>query len=615
MGKRRATTTASPADSGAKRNAVLPDRPTVLGVALLIAAAVWSYWPSLGGKWLMDWDDNFMVVNNRNLVDLAGLWRIWVASPGADYWPMSSTLLWLEWHLFGLQPLGYHLCNLALHVCSGALIWRVLAQLGLRWGWLGGLLFIVHPLTVESIAWVSEIKNALSLPLFLWALSRYIQFDASDEKSAYGQSLLLYVAAMLSKTSVVMLPLVLLLYCWWKRREITRQDLMRMAPFFALALILGTVTICMQTPTPISQLPAPRTPFEVLLTAGQSVFFYIGNFLVPVDLALIYPRWTMASPTPLQLVLWPLLIGLLALAFLQKRWGRHVLLGLGFFLLNLAPLFGFVHFTYMKLSWGADHFTYLPIVGLVGLTVAGFEWLHAVIPANYRRVVLVVIGIVIVGLSLETRDYARAYSDETALWTKTIERNPQASAAYDNLGLLALNSRNYAVAIQNFQSALQIQPNSLEAHCNLATALVDVGDTAGAIQQLQAAQRINPHYPVTWYDLGTLYLRLGQLPEAITQLKTAVDLSPHNVNAKANLGYALTQSGQAAEAVPLLRSALQDNPNSVNVHFNLGTAFLQLKDYVAAASEFQATLVLSPGMTQAQQLLQNAQELEASAPK
>ena len=239
----------------------------------------------------------------------------------------------------------------------------------------------------------------------------------------------------------------------------------------------------------------------------------------------------------------------------------------------MAPLFGFVHFTYMKLSWVADHFTYLPIVGLVGLTVAGFEWLHAVIPANYRRVVLVVIGIVIVGLSLETRDYARAFSDETALWTKTIERNPQASAAYDNLGLLALNSRNYAVAIQNFQSALQIQPNSLEAHCNLATALVDVGDAASAIQQLQAAQRINPHYPVTWYDLGTLYLRLGQLPEAITQLKTAVDLSPHNVNARANLGYALTQSGQAAEAVPLLRAALQDNPNSVNVHFNLGAAF------------------------------------------
>jgi len=580
----------------------------------LILAGFWAYAPSLGGKWLMSWDDNFMVVDNPNLRDLAGIWRIWIASPGADYWPLSSTLLWVEWHVFGPNPLGYHLVNLALHVCSGILIWRVLAQLGLRWGWMGALLFIVHPLTVESIAWVSEVKNALSLPLFLWACSRYIQFDTSGEKSAYRQALVLFIAALLSKTSVVMLPFVLLLYCWWKRRAITRQDLMRTAPFFAVALVLGIVTVCMQTPTPISQLPAPRTPLEVGLTAGQAIYFYIGNFLVPFDLAVIYPRWTLVSPTPLQLLLWPLLLGLLALAFVQKSWGRHVLLGVGFLLLTLGPLLGFVHFTYMKFSWVADHFAYLPMAGLIGLAVAGLETFDAALPSRYRRIFPVVTVVLIMALSLETRDYAAAFANETALWNKTLERNPQAFPACNNLGLLALNSGDNAKAIDYFTRALRIQPSALEPNCNLAAALMATGHAASAIQELRGAELINSHYPVAYYDLGTIYLRLGQLPQAIAQLNTAVALSPHRVDARENLGTALIESGRAATAVPDLRAALQDDPRNINVNLDLGLAYLQLKEYPAAASEFRTTLALDPGMPQAEQLLRRTQQLEAGAP-
>jgi tetratricopeptide (TPR) repeat protein len=614
MGKRSAKTRGSPARAAKTHGGFRPDPWPALGFLILILAAVWSFWPSLGGQWLVDWDDSVMVLDNRRLRDISGLWQIWVASPGADYWPLSSTLLWLEWHLFGLQPLGYHLCNLALHVTSGVLIWRVLSQLGLRWGWLGGLLFVIHPLTVESIAWISEVKNALSLPLLLWALSEYIKFDNDSDRSAYGRSLLLYAAAMVSKTSVVMLPLVLLLYCWWRRGQITRQDLTRMVPFLIVALVLGIITIYMQSPTPISQLPAPRTPVEVVLTAGQAIFFYIGNFLLPFDLAVIYPRWTLESPTLLQLVLGPVLVGLLVLAYLQKNWGRHLILGLGFFLLNLSPLLGFVHFTYMKFSWVADHFVYLPIVGLVGLIVAGFERLYASISAAPRRILLIVMAMLLVGLSLETRSYSSAFADETTLWTTTLARNPQAEPAYINLGLIESNSGNYSGAIENFQRALQIHPASLEAHCDLASTLLKTGDVTGGIEQLEQVKRINPRYSVAYYDLGTIYLRARQLPQAIAELKTAVDLNPADFNAKNNLGYALDQSGQPAAAVPYYRSALLDKPDDPNTLLNLGTALMQLKDYPDAVDEFKAALQVAPRLTQAQEMLQQAEQLEASPP-
>jgi len=607
--KRRTKRAVPPANDKPVRRVPLE----ALGILILIGAAVWSYWPSLTGQWLMNWDDNFMAVDNTKLRSLSGLWKIWVAAPGDDYWPLTSTLLWIEWHLFGPQPLGYHLCNLALHIGSALLIWRLLAKLGLSWGWLGGLLFAVHPLTVESIAWVSEVKNAWSLPLFLWAILSYIRFDEKGERSSYVCALLFYIAAMLSKTSVVMLPLVLLLYCWWKRNAITSRDLIRVAPFCFIALVLGCVTIAMQAPTPISELPAARTPWQTWLTAGQIIFFYIGNFLWPTKLVVLYPQWTLDHPSALQLAPWPLLMTLLALLYLNKSWGRQALLGFGFYIIMLLPVLGFVHFTYMKFSWVADHFAYLPMIGLIGLVVAGCEYLHGHIPGLFRRVLIVVLTAMVVALSLETRLDAGEFTDEKTLWTATLERNPSAAPADTNLGLIFLNSGQAGQAIPLFQKALALQPRFMEARCNLATAFVTVGDRSEAIAQLREAEAINPNYAISYYDLGTIYLRAGQLPDAIAQLQKAVELRPHYVDAEDNLGYALRQSGQPQAAVPLLRAALEDHPNDVYVHFNLGAALMDLKQYPEAVDEFEIVIRLAPGMAQAQAMLARAQSLAAAS--
>lgn len=594
--------------------AAVPGLPLgVIGVVALVLAGLWSYGPSLGGQWLMNWDDNFMVVDNANLRQLDGLWKIWIAAPGYDYWPLTQTLLWLEWHLFGAEPFGYHIVSVALHITGGLLIWRLLERLGLRWGWAGGLIFVVHPLAAESIAWVSEVKNALSLPLFLLALLRYLDFDETGRQRYHVESLACFLLAMLSKSSVVMLPCVLALYCWWKHGTLTTTDLKRLLPFFAVAIVLGAVTVYMQTPTPLSILPTPRTPGEVWLTAARVIFFYLGSFLVPLQLEAVYPRWDLHSPTPLQLALWPLLVALLLLLWKQKTWGRHVLLGLGFFLLTLAPTLGFIHFTFMRISWVADHFAYLPMIGLIGLAVAAAERLHAAMPPAVRPAFILAGGAAALALALLTRGYAGEFRDERSLWEATIRRNPEAVPAYINLGIVALNAGNLHEAHDLLRKALVLRPTSFRGHCNLAGVLAAEGDKAGAMQQLIAARRINPNYPVIYFNMGTLCLQTGAVRQAVDDLQLAVSLDPHYADAQENLGYALCEEGQPQTAVDHFQAALADSPHNCNTHFFFGLDLMDLKRFGDAEREFTAALSINPHMAQAKAMLLKAEALEAGS--
>ena len=336
---------------------------------VIVVAGLWVYWPALQGGWL--WDDNVLITDNSALRGFRGLFEIWSGGT-IDYWPLTSTILWIGWQLWGNEPLGYHLCSLAFHICSGFLIWRLFSRLGLRWGWLGGLLFVIHPLAVESVAWISEIKNTLSLPLFLLACDAWL--DAEEKKVSYLRPALYYLAAMLAKTSTIMLPAVLLLYSWW-RGGVTRQDLKRIVPYLVVAIALGLVTIHYQ-----SNQVALGGFVSRLIAASAVVFFYLGKFILPVDLLPIYPQ-AILGPRVLQVLSLPALAGILFYLWTKRlAWGRHALLGFGFFLLNLLPVLGVLKMTYMLISPVADHLVYLPMVGLVGLVVAGLEQLDERFP-------------------------------------------------------------------------------------------------------------------------------------------------------------------------------------------------------------------------------------------
>lgn len=405
------------------RGWLTPRETLLLQATILVAVGLWIYSPVLNGDWI--WDDTTLVTENDTLRSLPGLGRIWFAAPATDYWPVTWTLLWIEWHLWGTHTLGYHLCSLALHLTSAFLIWRLLDKLGLRWGWLGGLLFVVHPLVVESVAWISEIKNTLSLPFYLLSLLAYLEADQGKDNRGYVKSFLFYLLGMLCKSSVVMLPVALLLYGWWRHGRVTCLDVRRMLPYFAVAMVLGLVTIYFQTNHYAeSDVVRARGLSAHVIGAGAAIFFYLGKFILPTDLLPMYPRWNLNPPSLTHTLTVPMLaLTLVALWTKRETWGRHALLGFGFFLLNLLPVIGLCRMTWMNISWVADHLVYIPMIGLIGITVAGLEALHRNASQAARTYLLAAIAALIVLMSWESHGYAGMFVNLKTLCTLKIQRD------------------------------------------------------------------------------------------------------------------------------------------------------------------------------------------------
>ena len=587
-----------PAGSLKKRDAMAKN---LLPALAIIAAALFAYWPALNGTWL--WDDNLLVYSNARLHTFAGLGKIWFAAPTTDYWPLTWTLLWIEWHLWGDAPLGYHLASLALHLAGAFLLWRVLGRLGLRRGWIGALLFAVHPLAVESVAWISEIKNTLSLPLFLLAFDAWLDAD-EGRPLAYPRSLAFYLLALLAKTSTIMLPFVLALYCWWKRGRVTRAELARLVPYAAIALVFGAITLHFQGrghPMPSVE---PDGIVARLTLAGTAIFFYLGKFLLPLQLFTIYPAWPFDPPTWLELLALPALGVLLELLyFAHKSWTRHALFGLGFFLITALPVLGLVNMQWLQFSPVADHLIYLPLLGLVGLTAAALDLVLENIPARLSCFALGLTIFALAGLASVSHHNARHYRDPFALWNHTLAFNLLAWPAWNGLGSALLDSGRAAEAIPPLQETLLLEPGFEQAHYNLANAFLALGKTSDAIGEYNIALQLNADDAQAHYNLGNALMQSNRLPEAIAEYEQALKIIPDSAEIHGNLGQAFMRSGQPAAAIPQFDLASKLDPTSPIAAYNLGLAHLQLGQTAAALQQFQYALRIDPHFAPARQIL------------
>ena len=571
-----------------------PGAKVCLKAGVLAAAALLVYGPALRSGWI--WDDVSEITGNGLLRNLSGLAHAWSGSGSLDYLPLKTTVQWMEWRLWGAHPLGYHAMNLALHILGSLLLWRVLARLGVRLAWLGGLLFAVHPLAVDSVAWVSELKNVLSLPLVLMAMLMYLQWDggtrlpwrvstghsgaqalaeattrpevASHLNWCYLLSLLLFIAAMLCKGSVVMFPVVLLLYAGWKRGRVARRDALAVAPFLAVSLALGLVTVWFQENRAIEDLAIGQGGAAArLVIAGRAIAFYVGKVVWPAGLLPVYPRWPTAASTGAALATW-LAVGSILLCLVRMRrhaWARHALFGVGFFLINLLPVLGFIPMSYMRFSWVADHFAYLPLAGVAGLAAAGLDPLFR----GGRMAGWLVAGAVIAALAAGSRAHARMYRDEETLWTRTLAMSPGSWLAENNLGNALFQSGRTAAAFPHFAEAVRLNPGYPEAQDNLGTALVGVGRVREGISHYTEALRLKPDFPMAEYNLGLALCQAGRPGEAMMHLGRAVMLRPGLAGPHNAMGVILAGQGRTAEAIAQIEMALRLDPGLVEARRNL----------------------------------------------
>jgi tetratricopeptide (TPR) repeat protein len=534
------------------------------GVFLIVVTLV-VYLPAWNGKPV--WDDDVHLTRPA-LQSLHGLVRIWCdlkATP--QYYPLVHSVFWVEHKLWDELFLDYHLVNILLHACSAVLLLKVLQRLEVPGAQFASAIFALHPVNVEAVAWISELKDTLSGVLCLGSVLAYLSFDRGRSRKSYAVALGLFLLGLMSKTVIATLPAALLVVFWWKRGKVGwKKDVLPLGPYFLAGLVAGLFTAWVERKFIGAQGKAyDFSVIERVLVAGRAFWFYLGKLYWPENLIFIYPRWNID-----QTIWWQYLFPASALALLAALWRlsrryRGPLAAFLFYAVTLFPALGFFNVYSFRYSFAANHFLYLAGIGPITLAAAGITGLldrfknrQPFPKAGFYGVVLLVLGV------LSWRQSGMFVDSET-LWRTTINRNPDCAMAYNNLGVLLQQRGQLDEALADFQKAVTLQPDSAEAWTSLGRALFQKGQRDKAVVGLRKALEIRPDYVVGHNNLGCAFFEMGMLDEAIIQFQIAVELQPHDETAQANLGNALMKKGRLDEALLHLQKALEIKPHDLAV--------------------------------------------------
>jgi Flp pilus assembly protein TadD len=702
-----ATVAAPPAGGDANATAW---RDFIFQCAVIVLAGLWVYSPTYHGDWL--WDDDQLLTQNltvQHRVDpdprvppnaLKSLVKLWVSPDGADYFPLSYTALWAQWPFFQMDPrtggpvepdgpavawpTGYHVVTILGHIAGALLFWRLLRVMRLPGAWLGGLLFAIHPVCVETVGWVSEVKNTLSQPLFLLACCFFVEYDDDRAGSRaplhYLLAVLFFLLAMFAKTAVVMFPFVILAYGWWKHGfRVGPRDILALAlagaslaltvvpelvwmnalragksswglwttcgvvallgpitsallvmfllstaepatpderpagrptlerytldalPFLWISAVLGLATCYFQWSRAIGQEAIPVGGIASrIATAGMAIVFYLWKAVWPFGLMTIYPRWEVDPPQVWQFLPWPLMAAAVWWLWSQRgtaaqpTWQRHLLFVLGFFVLMLFPILGFITISYMRITWVADHFLYLPMISVIGFAAAAVATAYDRLSKAEQPMALAVGALMLGVLGLSSFRYAHAWAGEEALWPHTIKGHPAPCTyrqcgcwqAHNRLGAKKFARGDVESAHFHFQNSTRLRPDLGETHNNLGTthsARAQMAAQQGnqeaakremdlAIEQFREACRVTPHVPAIQVNYANSLAASGRFVEAAEQYKQLLDKMPENPAMWNNYGVALFKQGDTEQAIVAFRKALDIDPNLKDAKESLAVA-------------------------------------------
>jgi tetratricopeptide (TPR) repeat protein len=580
---------------------------------LLLAAVTFAaYWPALHGQLL--WDDNAWTTDiSRLLRDTDGLNEMW-ARPTAlqQYYPLTGTTFWLDYQFWELRTFPYHVENVVLHLIAVFLFWKLLQKLAVPAAWLAAGFFALHPAMVESVAWITERKNVLSMVFYLGAFLAYGRFNGfwkADGESprrwgAYGLSFILLAAALLAKTATFSFPAVVLLIAWWRTGHIRwRRDVLPTLPFFAIAISFSAITFWLEK----NHVGAAGWEWalslpERCLIAGRAFWFYIGKLLWPANLCFIYPRWKPDVGS-----IWQWLFPVMALGTLIGLWLGRNRIGRGpaatafFFVGTIFPVLGFMNAYGMRYSFVWDHWVYLPSLGvfaLVGALVA-----HAAARLKSPLALPGFAAMVLPLLAILTWKQSEMYADKETLWRTTIAKNPAAFLAHNNLGYILLERGEVDDAISYFKKSLEINPNFSEPHNNLGDALIQVGRTNEGMAHFKRAVELvaaDPStYAASYYNYGNAWLQTGHPEEAINHFRTALSAYPRFGKAWNNLGVALMRVGQTNEAFPCFQNAIAADPELADPHKNLAHLLVIRGEIATAVEQYEKALTIRPDYEEA----------------
>jgi tetratricopeptide (TPR) repeat protein len=581
----------------------LQDRDWFAGL-LLILGVIIAYQQVWHAGFI--WDDDHHLTANPCIVGPIGFKGIWTTS-AAVYYPLVLSSFWVQHFFWGLNPLPYHLVNVAMHAACAILLWRVLQGLQVRGAWLGAALWALHPVQAESVAWITELKNTQSCLFYLLAIYFFVKWRATAEIEnrngrnwKYALALICAILAVLSKASTVMLPVVLGLCWWWMDGQWRWRNVARLIPFFLISLAASGWTIWEQKfhSGALGQEWGQSWPDRVVI-AGKDVWFYIGKLCWPHPLIFIYPRWGIHSFQPTSyLPGFAAALGLF-ISWLNRNTAlRPVFFAFTYFVISLFPVLGFFDVYFFRYSFVADHFQYLASIGPLALMAAGIVTLLDFLKRR-RPWLEVAVCVVLLGLGVLTWRQARIYRNIETLWTDTLEKNPDSWMPNNNLGLVLFQKGQIEEAIAHYKKAIGINPNSFEAESNWGNALLRTGHVKEAITLYRKAIEINPNYADAHNNLGNALLHTGQVEEAIAHYKRAIQINPNSSETEYNWGNTLLRTDRVEEAIAHYRKAIKISPDYADAHNNLGNVLLQTGQTAEALTHFKRALEIEPKFAKA----------------
>jgi tetratricopeptide (TPR) repeat protein len=577
------------------------------------------------------WDDEAYVSQNPTLLTVEGLWQNWFsASVHYQYYPLVLTTFWIEYRLWGLNPLGYHVVNVLIHAMNALLLWTVLRRLRIRWAWVAAAIFALHPVEVESVAWITERKNVLSLFFYLLAALSYLRllgFSSRESISAkatsgasqssavpqrnwwhYGVALCFFMAALLSKTVTATFPVAILLILYWKRGRISRHDFTPLIPFFLLGIAMGLFTAWVEKHMIQAQGEEwSLTLLERFLLAGRVLWFYASKLLLPLNLMFFYPRWHVSQavwwqyiyPAGALLVIW-------CLWWLRGRLGRGPLVAVLFFAGTLFPALGFFNVYPMRYSFVADHFQYHASIGLIVLAAVLLKRIAELGEAKLRRFGearlqrLLGVALLLV-LGFLTWRQGSMYTNLETLWRTTIARNPAAWMAHSNLALLLEDQEHLDEALEHAQRALELRPHDAIMKHNVANMLFDHGEYEKAAEMLRGVLSERPDLAPAHSLLGWTLTVLGQYDEAEPHLRKAIELDPSYVHGWKGMAQLLVARGNYEASLPYFEHVLGEEPRNVPFILMAAQACEALGRRDQATALYQIVLEIQPNEPQARE--------------
>ena len=567
-------------------------RTLMFQATAIVLALVAVYSPSWHAGFV--WDDEQLVTRNPLLQNVSGLIEIWSGGRTADYFPIANTVFWIEWYVFGNNSFGFHLVNILFQAADALLVWLVLFRLKIPGAWLAAFIFAIHPLNAESVAWISELKNVLSM--FFVLLSVLCFFESEDRRllsptAAYFASIVFFILALLSKSQVVFLPIMLLLCSWWRSGDFMplgfRRQLIRTLPFFCAAIVFGIVTIWFQNRGIGEEQIAIGSLGRRLANAGLAVWWYGAKIFVPARLMAIYPRWEFDS---VGIYEWLPLIGLVLLMVLawlfRDRGTRGVFFAITAFVVALSPVLGLFRMAYLRSgTLVADHFVYFATVSLIALFAAAVTALWNRVERAVRILISALLGLALVALGICTSTRAAVFASEETLWSDTLLKNPDAWQAHARLGQLFFDRQQFEAALPHLQRAIELKPELADDRNLLGLDYCRLGRFEKGIAEYRTALQLKEAEPLSAKSASVATIR--------TNLANALTITANNLSAGA-VEIPNEAMQRYDEAVAQYEKALELEPRQPAIHRNLGMLLARLGRYNEAKMHLRETLEIVP---------------------